>query len=210
MERSLSLFAIEENLAALLDTAEMVEEEDEDARLTILADIGETHEAALRKRDNVIRLLRRLKYLIGNGTTKGVVDQEIADLRKLKGHLESRRERIARYIMGIIQRFGRDGKRLDGTVGTLTLARNPESTDITDETAVPSEYKTLTITVPATAWEEHIRTHEWFSGERAAILDQITRTEVQIDRTAVKAAIKAGTEVPGGDLKLGEYRLEVK
>jgi hypothetical protein len=170
------LYQVEEDLLALLDTVDMVPE-GTDERLQILDEIAEKTEAAIAKRDNLIRFLRRLD------NHQAAVKREIDQLRSYQKHLESSQDRVERYVVGVIEQFveepKRGNKRLEGSIGVLSLRRNPARVEVTDVDALPAH---LTV----------------------------TRTIVDADKRAIKAAIEAGEDVPGADLAYGEMRLEVR
>jgi hypothetical protein len=77
--------------------------------------------------------------------------------------------------------------------------------EVTDESAVPAEYKTLTLKLPAVVWQQIL---DWLdTGQREALFAHIKCRDTLIDRRSIKAAINAGTNVPGADLAIGKTSL---
>lgn len=177
MSTALTLYTIEENLLALLDTAEMVEGEDE--RLEILNEIARADAQAIEKRDGLIRFLRHLDL------QQAAIATEIARLRSLMDSYAKGQERVEKYVVSVIERFApepkRGPKKLEGTIGVLSLRKNPDSVSITDEAAIPERFMVTPTPPPA-----------------------------HPDKAAIKGAIKAGEEVPGADIVFGSNRLELK
>lgn len=177
MPHSMTLYSLEENLVALLDTVEIVEGQDE--RLEILDAIARTDAQAIEKRDHVIRFLRHLDLQQQNIAT------EIARLRSLMDSYAKGQERVERHVVSVIERFApepkRGPKKLEGTIGVLFLRKNPDSVEISDQSSIPEKFM-VTPEPPLP----------------------------RPDKAAIRAAIKAGEEVPGADLRFGSSRLEVK
>jgi hypothetical protein len=174
---ALTLYAIEEGLLALLDTAEMTAE-GTDERLEILDEIAQTTTAAVQKRDQCIRFLRHLDL------QQAAIATEIARLRALMDSYAKGQERVERYVVSVIERFApepkRGAKRIEGTIGILSLWKNPDSVEILDEKLIPERFM---VTPPAPA--------------------------ARPDKAAIKAALKAGDEVAGADLRFGSNSLRI-
>ena len=194
------LYAIEEYLAVLVDTAELVppdqEQEFRDEFQLALT-------TAVDKRDRVGQFMAHLEQQIA------FENFEIDRLRERKATYQRALDRIEDYITHTIEVLGRDAKgkyrRLEGKTVTFSLAGCPPSVDITDESAVPAEYKTLTLKLPAVAWEQIL---DWLdTDQREAVSGIVKREGVSIDRRSIKAAISAGTGVPGADLAIGKTSL---
>lgn len=133
---ALTLYDLEENLVALLDTSEMVE--DEDQRLEILDEIARADAQAIEKRDNLIHFLRHLDFQQAN------IDAEIKRLSALKDGYARGQERVERYVVSVIERFAPEPKhgpkKLEGTIGVLALRKNPDSVEILDQAAIPERF----------------------------------------------------------------------
>jgi hypothetical protein len=77
--------------------------------------------------------------------------------------------------------------------------------EVTDETAVPSEYKVLRLKLPAVMWEQLLDGLE--TEQRSAVLGQVKSPEVTLDKRSIKAAIDGGMDVPGAGLAIGRHSL---
>jgi hypothetical protein len=95
----------------------------------------------------------------------------------------------------------------------------PASLEITDAEAVPLAYKTVSVTMPAVAYEVIKATLALAPDTNGASWAELDRNgfdfaklpaHYSIDNAAVKAALVAGNEVPGADLKIGGYALVVR
>ena len=176
MGTALTLYELEGNLVALLDSEDMV---DDDHRMEFLNDLAKTDQQAIEKRNQVIRFIKHLDLQQANIAT------EIARLRALMDTYARGRERVEAYVVKVIEQFApepkRGAKRIEGTIGVLSLRKNPDSVEILDEKLIPEQFM---VTPPAPA--------------------------ARPDKAAIKAALKAGDEVAGCDLRWGDFRLEVR
>ncbi|MGH2359486.1 MAG: siphovirus Gp157 family protein, partial [bacterium] len=135
---ALTLYAIEEDLLALLDTQEMVDDPQE--QLAILDEIAQKTEQAVAKRDNLIRFLRHLAFQEDN------IDAELVRLKKLKASYTTGRERVEAYVLDIIHRFVEEPRKggprkLEGSIGVLAAVGTPAAVRIVDEALIPDDYK---------------------------------------------------------------------
>jgi hypothetical protein len=108
-----------------------------------------------------------------------IIDAEIARLQALK----ARRQKIAHglrdYLKLNMENAGVD--RIECELFTLTLKKNPPAVEVLEDKQIPA--------------------HFWVTPEPKP-------AEPRIDKTAIKAAIKAGIEVPGARM-VQHTRLEV-
>ena len=194
------LYAIEEYLAVLVDTAELVppdqEQEFRDEFQLALT-------TAVDKRDRVGQFMAHLEQQIA------FANFEIDRLRERKAAYQRALDRIENYVTHTIEVLGRDAKgkyrRLEGKTVTFCLAGCPPSVEVTDESAVPAEYKTLTLKLPAVAWEQIL---DWLDTDQRQVVSEVVKREgISIDRRAIKAAISSGTGIPGADLTIGKTSL---
>jgi hypothetical protein len=212
-----TLFEIEETYAAFLDTEALVRPEDEQA---FRAELATSLKQAVEKRERfgqfILGCERRVAAL--KAEAKRLIDQADA--------YERAADRASQYGAWVIEQLGTDGKgkhrRLEGTTCVLSLRAGSARVEFSDEAVVPSEFKTLTITVPAVAWEQHIARYREMRGmlgdllaagpppDQPSIVEAITRVDVHTSKTAVKKAIEGGREIPGADLKFGDSTLQVK
>lgn len=201
MSTSVTLYGLEEQLVALLDTVDMVE--DPEQQEAIAQEIVAAHLACVEKRDRVAH------FLVHCEGQQATIDAEIKRLQALKKAYAKTQEKVEEYIVRTIQTFGADDKgkyrKLEGKTTVFSVRACPPSVNVTDEGSVPAEYKTLTITVPATAWEELIDNVDL--DERCKFLGAVKKTECAIDKKGVKSAIEARKEVPGACIAGGRYSL---
>ena len=126
MSASLSLYEIEDHLAALLDTVEMVPEEQAPE---IEAEIGEWVTKAVDKRDRVGQFLAHCEGQCAN------IDEEIDRLRALKTHYSNAHDRVSDAVVRAIISIGPDDKgkykRLEGKTCSLGI-RSSQAIEITD------------------------------------------------------------------------------
>jgi len=194
------LYLIEDQLAALIETAELVSPEQE---LEFRAEFQNALTAAVEKRDRVGQFLGHLEQQID------FAKFEIDRLRQRKAVCERTLERLENYVIGTIENLGTDAKgkfrRLEGKTTTFSLRGCPSSVEVTDESAIPSEYKTLLLKLPAVTWEQLLDGLD--IEQRAAILGQVKSPEVFVEKRSIKAAIDGGVDVSGAGLATGRHSL---
>jgi hypothetical protein len=197
----LTLFEVEDNLAALANTFEVVEEAE--AKRIILDEIGQAIRRVKEKRDAVVGFLRHCE-----------AQQKFADLEIER--LKTRRERIVRfqaefeqYLVSLIDQFAipdrRGVKRLEGNFSSMRIQKNPDSVVITDEKALPVAWKDVVLTMPAHVWEALLERLD--KDERRVFEEKVKKCEFKPDKRAVAGELKNGEQIPGADLKFGELRL---
>ena len=143
------LYAIEEYLAALVETLELVPVFQEQE---FREEVQHALTTAVDKRDRVGQFMAHLEHQIAFAAS------EIERLRKRKAMYERAFRRIEDYVSYTIEMLGRDAKgkyrRLEGKTVTFSLAVCPSPVHVTDESAIPAEFKTVTLKLPAVAWEQ--------------------------------------------------------
>jgi hypothetical protein len=194
------LYVIEDQLAALIETAELVSPEQEQEFRT---EFQNALTAAVEKRDRVGQFLAHLEQQIDFARF------EIDRLRQRKSVFERALERLENYVVETIENLGTDDKgkyrRLEGKTTTFSLRACPPSVEVIDESAVPVEHKTLSVKLPAVTWEQLL---DGLDLElRAAVLGLVKRPEVSVDKRSIKAAIDGGADVPGAGLVTGRHAL---
>jgi hypothetical protein len=194
------LYLIEDHLAALIETAELVSpEQEQEFREEFQAALT----AAVEKRDHVGHFLAHLEQQIDFARF------EIDRLRQRKAICERALERLESYVIGTIEGLGSDGKgryqKLEGKTTTFSLRACPPSVEVTDESAIPSEHKALTLKLPAVTWEQLLDGLD--VEQRVAVLGQVKNPEISVDKRSVKAAIDGGADVPGASLATGRHSL---
>jgi hypothetical protein len=197
MSTALTLYSVEENLAALLDTADMVE--DPAQQEAIEREIVAAHMAAVEKRDRVHQFLVHCEMQAGG------IDHEIKRLQALKKNFESARDRVTDYIVRVIKDRGPDEKgkypKLEGKTCSFAIQRNPESVEITDPAAISERYQRITLSIPALHYET-VRSLANSLGFRIH-----ARGEVEIMKADIRKDLQDGSEVPGAMLITDKYSL---
>ena len=194
------LYAIEDTLAALIETAELVSPEQEREFRT---EFQTALNAAVDKRDKVGQFLAHLERQIDFARF------EIDRLRQRKAASERALARLEEYVIETIENLGTDGKgryrTLEGKTTTFSLRGCPPSVEVADESAIPAEYKTLTLKLPAVTWERLLDGLD--IEQRAAVLAQVKSPEIGVDKRSIKAAFDGGADVPGAGLVSGRHAL---
>jgi hypothetical protein len=189
---ALTLYTIEEQLAALVDTLDIVPADQEDE---LLARIGEALIHAVDKRDSMGRFLAHIDAQID------FADAEIKRLQERKGTFARILDCTESYIVRILQSLGQDAKgkwqKLEGRTVTFSLRKQPPSVAIDNESDVPSAYRKATIRIPAPLWEELLDSVDVDLAKR--VLETARRSD-EVSKSLVKGAIDGGTEVPGAHL----------
>jgi hypothetical protein len=202
MPTEITLYQIEDTLAALLETGDggIAPE----LEMQYQQDLAQTLQKAVDKRDRVGQFIRHLE---AQGQFAG---EEAKRLAERKHMFERAAERLRTYVKWTIESMGQDeqGKwrKLEGRTVTFSLRKLPDILQVDDELTIPAEYKTLVITVPAAAWQRHLEA----CSDRDVILAAITATEVKLDRRRLLARLKEGAELPGADIRLGDYGLAMR
>jgi hypothetical protein len=196
------LYDIEAHLAALVETAELVQADQE---LAFIADLRHAITTAIDKRDRVGQ------FLVHCESQAKLAEQEIKRLRERKAVYERAAENMEAYVVRIIEDLGQDDKKryrkLEGRTVTFAIAKCPPSVEITDEEQIPAEYKRLQLTLPAAVWEALLDNMDL--EERAHILAQVTRSECEVMKTPLKEALAKGDAVAGARLLTGKHSLRV-
>jgi hypothetical protein len=202
LSESLTLYRLEDDLAALVETGEggIDPEREEEFR----EDLARALQAAVDKRDRVGQFIR---YLDDQARFAG---EEAKRLAERKALFERAADRMKAYVKWTIQQVGQDEqghwRRLEGRTVTFCLRKLPDVLQIDDEAAIPAEFKTLVITVPAAAWEQHLAA----CAARDALLAAVIHTEAKVDRRGLLARLKEGEELPGADIRLGDFGLTMR
>lgn len=194
------LYQIEEYLAALVETADLVPEDQE---REFRAEFESALATAVDKRDRVGQFMAHLEQQIEFARF------EIDRLRQRRAVYERALERLEQYVITTIEHLGQDARgkyrRLEGRTITFSVRSCPPSVEVTDEPAIPAAFKSLTIRLPAVVWERLLDSLEL--EERAAVLEQVRNPEIVVDKRAVKAAIERGAMVAGAELITGRHSL---
>jgi hypothetical protein len=197
------LYAVESYLACLIETAELVPPEQEQE---FRAELQSALTTAVEKRDRVGQFLAHLEQQVE------FANFEIDRLKQRKVTFERALARLEAYIIETIENLGTDDKgryrTLEGRTTTFSLRLCPPSVDITDEAAIPPDFKTLLLKVPAITWEHLLDGLD--VDQRAEIVAQVRTAEIKVDKRLIKAAIDGGARVPGADVVFGRHSLRRK
>jgi hypothetical protein len=201
--KALTLYEAEDSLIALAETAEggIDPAQEEEFR----ADLARALEAAVTKRDRVAEFIKHLE------AQARFADEEAKRLMERKQRFENAAARMRNYVRWAIQNvLGQDERgrwrRLEGRSVTFSLRKLPDVVEVDDEAAIPAEFKTLLITLPASAWQRHLEA----CSDRAGLLAAIAHIEVRPNRRELLAQMKAGADLPGAHLRWGDYGLTMR
>lgn len=186
---TMSLFRIDEELRAYLDTIDATAEgsqERAECELKI-----QTFMATLpTKVDSVAATLRWMRSQETTAKTE-------------KDWYQKRQQRFARmadgledYIIFVLHKQEqpkKGAKKLEGNTHTLSLGTT-EVVKLLDEKEIPGRFKTASVQMPAETWERVVTECPWVLEKLGGSQDLSVRL---ID---VKKALKAGEVVPGADL----------
>ena len=115
-------------------------------------EIGEEIALELQKKSaSIIGYIRNTELLIEAMKSE---EKRISDTRK-KG--EAKLDKFKQYVKENMEKLGLD--KIPTELGSLSIAKNPMSVEVEDETAVPEEFKTivLTVKVDKTAIKNHFK-----------------------------------------------------
>jgi hypothetical protein len=196
---ALTLYDIESHLLALTDSLETVTPDQEQE---FLEDFKAALSSAAEKRDRVAHHLAHLEQ------QQEFAAKEILRLQKFKKDREAAQTRLEGYVSYCIQSQGqgKDGKykKLEGNTTVMFLRGCPVSVEVTDMDAVPLDYQSATVTLPASRLNDVLNALEDDFREEVLIVSTISRVT---DKRAIKVAIEAGVEVPGAALITGKTTL---
>jgi len=200
---ALTLYEVEDNLEALANTIELVEEVE--AKELILDEIGRALRQAKDKRDAIVAFLRHCEV------QQQFADQEIERIKNRRDRIARLQEELEQYVVRVIDQLvvpdRRGVKRLEGNFSSLRIQKNPDSVVITDEKAIPLAWKDAVLTMPAYVWEALLE--RLGKEDRAVFEAQVKKCEFKPDKRALAGELKKGEEIPGADLKFGEMRLVI-
>jgi len=192
------LYDLEVHLAAMVDSEELVPVELE-AEYAI--DLQATILATVQKRDRVGQFMVHLE------SQAALADAEIHRLQERKAMYERAFERMESYVMRVIDNLGLDDKgkrkKLEGNTITFSLHGCDKRAEVTDEAAVPTKYKRVTITLPAETWE--LLCDSLDMDLRDQVLSEVKSPKMDVATSLVKADLKANIDVPGAKLSGGTY-----
>jgi hypothetical protein len=199
---ALTLYELEDNLAALANTFEMVEGE---AREIILEEIGQALRCVKDKRDALVGFLRHCE------AQQKFADQEIERIKGRRDRIATIQAELEQYVIQVIDQFvapdRRGVKRLEGNFSCMRIQKNPDSVVISDEEALPLAWKDTVLTMPAYVWEGLLQ--RLSNDERAFFEAKVKKCEFKPDKRALANELKKGEQIPGAVVKFGELRLVI-
>lgn len=194
-----SLYELENEYHALLESegnvsAEAQEEYNSLVRRTITEN--------RLKRDRMGGFICHCNAMVDSAKT------EIDRLTKRKQFYENAQNRAKRLIQETILSLGKDDRgdyrRLEGELHTLRLQGTADKVEITDEQAVPLQYKKVTVCLSAEDWQKLIAENPWLQ------VDTITRSvKYETSKTLLKQDLENNIEVPGADLLMNQVSVRV-
>lgn len=193
---SLTLYEIEESLLALVDTDDLVSDEQRQ-------EFENTLETQLRtavdKRESVGRFIRFCDLNCQN------CDVEIRRLQERKKRWQNAEARMRQYVQRVIESMGQDerGKfrKLEGRTVTFSLRSNPAQLDIADTSSVPDKYQDINVTFPLDVWHKLVE----HAGSNAELGQSLARSaaeaKLSLNRKRLREDIERGEPVNGADLQ---------
>ena len=196
-----NLYEIETDLMALVDSAETVtEEQAEEYRQALEVALS----TSIKKRQNVGQ------FILHCHRHEDACDGELQRLTALKRQYASARQRIEDFVVRTVLTIGPDDKgklkALEGETVKLLVKSTPDAVIVDNETLLDDEFRTVSVTMPASLWQALINDLSASAVGHAAGLIKETSTP---NKTAIRNAIKQGREVRGAAMR-GGYRLECK
>ncbi len=196
------LYEMEAHLASLVDTEDLItREQEQEYALELHAELLATE----AKRDRVGHFRQQLIAMAA------LAKAEVERVQARQKMYERGLERMDAYLTRVIDMLGFDAKgkrkKLEGSVCTIGLHGCDKRAEVTDEEAVPSKYKRITVTLPLDSWE--LVKDSVDMDLREQIVAEATSIRVEVSASLVKADLKADIEVPGAKLAGGTY-VEVK
>ena len=197
-----ALYDLETHLAALLDTEDLLPEDQEQE---FALELHATLVATTEKRDRVGQFIHHLRSQVT------FAHAEAARLREREQFYQKALDRMEGYVTRVIDMLGFDAKgkrkKLEGNVVTLSLVGCKKSVEVINEEIVPTKYKRVTLTLPADTWETVCNSLDLEL--RDQVLDEVKGASVEVSRSLAYPDLKADIEVPGLKLGGGSY-VEVK
>ena len=198
-----TLYELEENLQALVNAIDL--DEEPSVRESILEKIGQALRRTKEKRDAVVAFLRHCE------SQQKFAEAEIDRIQKRKAFIARVQNELETYVIQVVEQYAprdrRGIQRLEGNFSSLRIQRNPDSVLIADAEAIPAAFKQVIVTMPAYAWEGLLESLD--AEEQKVFQARVEKQEWKPDKKAIGAELKRGNQVPGADLKFGDWRLVI-
>lgn len=133
----LTLYEITSDLAALVNTLDMIE--DPVKRAECEAEIARLISLQLTKIDHFCQFLAHLE------SQAELCAHEIDRIKGRQYYLKRTLERLENYAIRVMEE--QETRKLDGETSSLRLRQNPPAVEITDAAKVPDEYRIVVETV---------------------------------------------------------------
>jgi hypothetical protein len=191
----LTLFQIEESVALLAEAAEQ-----EGMTPGIEQALATYLQGALEKRDRVAEFIQYCEWM---------AELAKAEIKRLQGrqkHFEGAADRVSAMVLHVLDFLG--AKKLEGRTHTLSKRKCPPSVRIDDEPRLPSEFKRVTVTLRLDEWNRLLAA----AGDnlRQTVEAATVKREEAVDLKAVKEALNLEQDVPGADLVVNRFSLDVR
>lgn len=189
-----SLVDLEERFDALLNTEDMVPDEQREVFEMELLQAGvEVRD----KRDRLGQFVTHCERMAE------IAKQEGARFDRRQAFYTNAAKRGKFVAQNAIYRIGKgpDGKyrRLEGNIHTWRLQGIADKVEVVNEQEIPDEFKSVTVTLSMLDWKALTAANPWLQ------VEDVTRSvKITTSLKEVGAAIKAGKEVPGADLLMDQ------
>jgi hypothetical protein len=201
-----TLFGICDDLETFVETLEMLKATPADTpeaaaeREQQIAEIERTLESIgaelVRKTDSIAAVIRRIE------AETELIKDERERLGKRARAFQRADEWLRKYVLSVMQKRGLT--QLKTATNTL-FPRQSDALLITDAAAVPKDYKTIEVKMPANLWADLVELAAGYGDESVRESLRGIRVEESIALSAAKRDIKAGVEVPGADIEFRTY-----
>ena len=131
---------------------------------------------------------------------------EVKRLQSRQKHFESTAERVNTMVSHVMDYLG--VKKLEGRTHTMSKRQCPASVRINDEGKVHAAFKRVTLTLPLECW--HTLLAAVPEALRNEVMARVQKREETIELKAVKEALNLEEDVPGADLVVNQYSLQIK
>lgn len=210
-----SLYELENDLVALMDTDELVSEEQ---RQQFEVELEEALKNTVAKRDRLAGFISHCEQM------QSASAQEIKRLQDRKKHFKSMEDRAREYAKRVIESLGYDEKgntrKLEGVTATFSLRRNPAKLVITDEQKIADYYRDVSVFCPKPIVDWVIEQLDRIDDDAPswANKDRPEREEFKaavgavssINNQRIKRALEMGLDVPGADLQIDSTSVQVR
>ena len=191
--KSLSLFEIAEEVEMLLDCAETVTPAQEEEYRRALA------LAMTRQTTKIDRVYGFVNHCQANAKAAA---EEIKRLQGVKKRYETAEESMrdaVRTVLETVVTPDKEGKRyLKSPLVSFSLRGNPPRVEIQNEAIIPSNFKSITLTLPVDVWQRLAFVVSYYKGageltdaEVQALAAAETEAAIHADPRQVQAAIEA-------------------